>query len=153
MRCAVSCGSTSFPWLVFFFRALLWGSMIHKHTRRWMWQGSASVISCRIPLFFFFNCSTTVRAHVVWATSWKRLLGQVRHLAVFSTASPANSYSQNSTSKFEIKLTGQFKSKSLIGSFCFDVLTLLVLPYGAMDKTKHVWRSWGMKRMTHQVIT
>ena len=102
---------------------------------------------------FFFNCSTTVRAHVVWATSWKRLLGQVRHLAVFSTASPANSYSQNSTSKFEIKLTGQFKSKSLIGSFCFDVLTLLVLPYGAMDKTKHVWRSWGMKRMTHQVIT
>ena len=42
MRCVVSCGSTSFPWLVFFFGALLWGSMIHKHTRRWMWQGSAS---------------------------------------------------------------------------------------------------------------
>ena len=32
MRCVVSCGSTSFPWLVLFFGALLWGSMIHKHT-------------------------------------------------------------------------------------------------------------------------
>ena len=41
----VSCGSTSFPWLVFLFGALLWGSMIHKHTRRWMWQGSGSVVS------------------------------------------------------------------------------------------------------------
>ena len=45
MRCVVSCGSTSFQWLVFFFGALLWGSMIHKHTGRWMWQGSASVVS------------------------------------------------------------------------------------------------------------
>ena len=45
MRCVVSCSTTSFPWLVFFFGALLWGSMIHKHTRRWMWQGSASVVS------------------------------------------------------------------------------------------------------------
>ena len=32
------------PWLVFFFGALLWGSMIHKHTERWIWQGSASVV-------------------------------------------------------------------------------------------------------------
>ena len=30
MSCVVTCGSTSFPWLVFFFGALLWGSMIHK---------------------------------------------------------------------------------------------------------------------------
>ena len=44
MRCVVSCGST-FPWLVFFFGALLWGSMIHKHTGRWMWKVSASVVS------------------------------------------------------------------------------------------------------------
>ena len=28
--------STSFSWLVFFFGALLLGSMIHKHTGRWM---------------------------------------------------------------------------------------------------------------------
>ena len=40
MRCVVSCCSTSFPWLVFFFGALLWGSMIHKHTGRWMWHPS-----------------------------------------------------------------------------------------------------------------
>ena len=45
MRCVVSCGSTSFPWLAFFYGALLWGSMIHKHTVRWMWQGSGSVVS------------------------------------------------------------------------------------------------------------
>ena len=45
MRCVVSCGSTSFPWLVFFFWGLLWGSMIHKHTGRWIWQGSASIVS------------------------------------------------------------------------------------------------------------
>ena len=30
MRCVVSCGSTSFPWRVFFFGALLCGSMIHS---------------------------------------------------------------------------------------------------------------------------
>ena len=45
IRCIVSCGSTSLPWLVFFFAALLWGSMIHKHSGRWMWLGSISVIS------------------------------------------------------------------------------------------------------------
>ena len=45
VRFIVSCGSTSFPWLVFFFLALLWGSMIHKHTGRWMWQEGTSVIS------------------------------------------------------------------------------------------------------------
>ena len=39
------CGSTSFPWLVFFFGTLLWESMIHKHTGRWLWQGSTSVVS------------------------------------------------------------------------------------------------------------
>ena len=39
-----ACSSTSFPWLVFFFGALLWGSMTHKHTGRWMWQGSTSLI-------------------------------------------------------------------------------------------------------------
>ena len=36
MRCVVSCGGTSFPLLVFFFGALPWGSMIHKHTGRWI---------------------------------------------------------------------------------------------------------------------
>ena len=46
MRSIVSGGSTSFPWLVFFFEALLWGFRIHKHTGRWMWQGSASAVSC-----------------------------------------------------------------------------------------------------------
>ena len=44
IRCVVTCGSTSFPWLAFFFAALLWGSMVHMHTVRWMWQGSTSVI-------------------------------------------------------------------------------------------------------------
>ena len=44
MRCIVSCGSTSFLWLVFLFAALLWGSTIHEHTERWMWHGSASVV-------------------------------------------------------------------------------------------------------------
>ena len=32
MRSVVSCDCTWFPWFVFFFGALLWGSMIHKHT-------------------------------------------------------------------------------------------------------------------------
>ena len=30
MRCVVSWGSASFPWLVFFFGALLWGSIMHN---------------------------------------------------------------------------------------------------------------------------
>ena len=46
VRCEVSCGSTSFPWLVFSFGALLWGSMIQKHRGRLMWQGSVSVVFC-----------------------------------------------------------------------------------------------------------
>ena len=46
MRCIISCGSTSFPRLIFFFGALL--SMINKHTGRWTWQGSTSVV--------FWNC-------------------------------------------------------------------------------------------------
>ena len=45
MRCVVPCSSTSFPWFVLFFGALLWGFKIHKHTGRWTWQGSASVES------------------------------------------------------------------------------------------------------------
>ena len=45
MRCVLSCGSTSFAWCVFFFGALLWGSTIHTHPGRWMWQGSTSVVS------------------------------------------------------------------------------------------------------------
>ena len=36
MRRVLSCGSTSFPWFVFFFVALQWGSTIHKHTGRWI---------------------------------------------------------------------------------------------------------------------
>ena len=39
---SISCDSISYPWLVFFFGAQLRGSMIRKHTRRWMWQESAS---------------------------------------------------------------------------------------------------------------
>ena len=45
MRCVVSRGSTSLPWLVLFFAALLWRSMIHKYTGRWIWQGSTWVVS------------------------------------------------------------------------------------------------------------
>ena len=52
MKCVVSCGSTSFPSLVFFFGALLWGYMIHMHTGRWMWQGSASVVSWSWEKYF-----------------------------------------------------------------------------------------------------
>ena len=44
MRCVVTCGSTSVPLLAFFMATLLWRFMIHKHTGRWMWQGSASVV-------------------------------------------------------------------------------------------------------------
>ena len=50
MKCVVFCGSTSFLWLVFSNGALLWGSMIHKHTGRWMWQGCASVL-----LFYYIH--------------------------------------------------------------------------------------------------
>ena len=55
MRCVVSCGRTSFPWLVFLFGALLWGSMIHKHTGRWIWQGSASVVSWNREILLSFQ--------------------------------------------------------------------------------------------------
>ena len=51
MWCIVSCSSTSLSWLVFFFGVLLWGSMIHKHTGRWMWQGRA-LVTQSVNIFF-----------------------------------------------------------------------------------------------------
>ena len=45
MRCVASCGSTSIPWLVFVIEALLWGSIINKHTERLNCQRSALVVS------------------------------------------------------------------------------------------------------------
>ena len=56
MRCVVSCGSTSFPWLVFFFGAQLWGSMIHKHTGRWIHLAE---------LFNSFQSSNSVGYYIV----------------------------------------------------------------------------------------
>ena len=60
MRCVVSFSNTSLPWLVVFFAALLWVSMIHKHRGRWMWQGSASVLfwnwdKCSCPSILGLN--------------------------------------------------------------------------------------------------
>ena len=70
MRCVVSCGSTSFPWLVFFFRALLWGSMIHKHTGTWMSQESTlddHILELREILLLFQTGLNLVNAAVVFA--------------------------------------------------------------------------------------
>ena len=66
----VSCGNvnTSFPWFVFFFGALLLGSMIHKRTGRWMWQGSASdIVELREMLLSFQTDFILVSAAVVCA--------------------------------------------------------------------------------------
>ena len=62
-------GSTSFPWLVFFFGALLWGSMIHKHTGRWMWQGKRiiCILELREILLSFQTGFRLVNAAVVCA--------------------------------------------------------------------------------------
>ena len=51
----IYCGSTSFPWLVFFFAALLWWSMIHKHTGRFFF-------------FFFGGCFCVAYRH---KTHWQ----------------------------------------------------------------------------------
>ena len=67
-RCVVFCGNTSFPWLVFFFAALLWGSMIHKHTGGWMWQGSASTVSWN-----WEKCSCQSKL----VSTWSKLLSSV----------------------------------------------------------------------------
>ena len=44
MRCASSSDITSFPWLVSSVD-LLSGSIFHKRTKRWTWQGSTSALS------------------------------------------------------------------------------------------------------------
>ena len=72
MSCAVSCGSTSFPWLIFFFGIPLWGSMIHKHTGRWMWQWSASVISWRWEKYSCQSRLVTSRLSAPWITEEAR---------------------------------------------------------------------------------
>ena len=69
MRCVASCGSISFPWLVFIFGALLWGSIIHKHTGRCMWQRSASdvFLELREIILSFQTGLNLVNAAVVCA--------------------------------------------------------------------------------------
>ena len=63
MRCVGSCGSTSFPWLVFFFGALQWGSMIHKHTGR-----------CMLTLIFLYAYTNTIplKLGASWTSSQRR---------------------------------------------------------------------------------
>ena len=77
MRCMVSCGSTPFPRLVFFFVALLWGSMIHKHTGRWMWQGSASVVSWSWEKYSCLESRnpSLLTEHATVASKWCTLSG------------------------------------------------------------------------------
>ena len=72
MRCVVSCESTPFPWLVFFFGALLRGSMIHKHRGRWMWQGNAWVVSWNWEKY---SCHSKL-------VSTLSMLNVIRHLLV-----------------------------------------------------------------------
>ena len=62
MRCVVFWGSTSFPWLVFFFEALLWGSMIHKHTGRWMWHNAYFRSQCILKILVW-NKQTNKQKH------------------------------------------------------------------------------------------
>ena len=75
MRCVVSCSSTSFPWLKFFFAALLWWFMIHKHMGRWMWQGSALVVSLNRQKCSCFSKLVSVLSMLLlsvlfWRVSW-----------------------------------------------------------------------------------
>ena len=72
MRCLVSCSSTSFPWLVFFNGALLWGSMIHKHTGRLMTPGSASVISWNWEKYSCHSKLVSTLPMLLWSVlSWR----------------------------------------------------------------------------------
>ena len=88
MRCMVSCGSTSFPWLVFFFGDLLRGSMIYKHTFRWTLQGHLSrILELKEMLLSFqtgFNLVNTavVRAILVSISCVKpsSVITESRHL-------------------------------------------------------------------------
>ena len=73
MRCIISCSSTSFPWLIFFFAALLWVFMIHKHTGRWMWQGSTSFVSWK-----WEKCSCHSKA----SRRWRQHHNQIDYILV-----------------------------------------------------------------------
>ena len=75
MRCVVSCSSTSFPWLVFLFGVLPWWSMIHKHTGRWMWQGSASVVAWNLEKYschskLVSTLTMLLLSKLSWRVSW-----------------------------------------------------------------------------------
>ena len=68
MRYAVFCGIILFPWLVFFFTAQQWGSMIQKHTGRWMWQECVShILELRKMLLSFQTGFSLVNAAIICA--------------------------------------------------------------------------------------
>ena len=75
MRCVVSCGSTSFSWLVFFFGALLWGSMIHKHMGRWMWREYINCILKLKEIFLSFQTGFNLVNTVVVSAILESILG------------------------------------------------------------------------------
>ena len=80
MNCVVSCGGTSFPWLVFFFGALLWGSMIQKHTGRWMWQGSAWIVSWNWEIYSCYSkLVLTLSVLLLSVLSWRVSQACKRH--------------------------------------------------------------------------
>ena len=108
IRCVVSCGNTSSPWLVFFFAAQLWGSMIHKHTGRWMWQGEAAVVS-----WSWEKCSSYSKL----VSTLSMLLSSVLSCRVFQ----AWNTHQLTTEHWYLKLT-------TVSSFCPLTLITLLIP-------------------------
>ena len=81
-RRIISYSSTSFPCLIFFFATLPWGSMIHKHTGRWISQGCAlSYLGTErnVPVFqnWFQPCQSC--CHLCYPGEYLRLGCLVRY--------------------------------------------------------------------------
>ena len=81
-----TCGSSTFPWLVFFFAALLWGSIIHKHTGRWVWEGSTSVDLLNVT-FHLGNNFNWYCTNDLWLLFWRTVMLNITSVSIITSLS------------------------------------------------------------------
>ena len=100
------------------------GSDVSKHHQLLAWNPPRSLSYNNIIYKYHISLAGGANTHEMCRAyagqrMW-RVTSEPGHLTLFSTVSPTTRHSRNSISKFEIKSTGHFETKSSVSSFCID---------------------------------